>query len=177
MRRIVITGGPGAGKTTLVAALSKRGFTTVAESARQVIAERLARGETPRPSPEAFAREILRRDVEKYFAQPANSELVFYDRNVIEAIAMLHEATPLPEPELQGPLATYPFFKTVFALPPWEAIYRTDTERDHSFAHSERVYHELVRWYRSCGYAVHHVPRAPVEQRAKHVLHVLAGAA
>ena len=37
--RVVITGGPGSGKTTLVEALGARGFATVPEAAIQVIAE------------------------------------------------------------------------------------------------------------------------------------------
>ena len=44
MSRVVLTGGPGAGKTTLLATLAAMGFTTVEESARAIIAERLARG-------------------------------------------------------------------------------------------------------------------------------------
>src|ERR671938_223494 len=65
--RVVITGGPGAGKTTLLAELAARGYTTVEESARAIIAERLTSGASRRPSPLAFAREILRRDIEKYY--------------------------------------------------------------------------------------------------------------
>jgi hypothetical protein len=68
MLRIVITGGPGAGKTALIAALAAAGHATVAESARAIIAERRARGLPPRPDPPAFAREILRRDIDKYNA-------------------------------------------------------------------------------------------------------------
>ena len=58
--RYIITGGPGAGKTTLLTALSLLGYATVEESARAIIAERLATGATPRPHAHKFAREILR---------------------------------------------------------------------------------------------------------------------
>ena len=37
-------------------------------------------------------------------------------------------------------LATYPFHATVFVLPPWEAIYATDAERDQSFADAVDVH-------------------------------------
>ena len=67
MPRVVITGCPGAGKTTLLAELAARGYTTVEESARAIIADRLASGASRRPDRLAFAREILRRDIEKYF--------------------------------------------------------------------------------------------------------------
>ena len=150
------------------------GYPTASESARAIIVERLAAGLGPRPAPLEFAREILRRDIAKYLAHPAASEWVFFDRGAAEGLAMLHEASPLPQGELQAQLSRYAFHPKVFILPPWEAIYKTDKERDHSFAHAERVHTELSNWYRSCGYRLHEVPRLPVAQRARHVLHVLS---
>lgn len=174
MPRVVVTGGPGAGKTTLLAELAARGYATVAESARTIIAERLARGVTPRPDPVSFAREILRRDVEKYLNSPRTSEWVFFDRSLIDALGMLREASSLPAGELASMLASYPFHATVFVLPPWDSIYANDAERDQSFAAAVAVHHRVVQWYRSCGYALNEVPRLPVAQRAEHVLRILA---
>jgi predicted ATPase len=42
MRGVVLTGGPGAGKTTLLEELGAMGYAIVPESARAIIAERLA---------------------------------------------------------------------------------------------------------------------------------------
>ena len=173
MPHVIVTGGPGAGKTTLLAELAVRGYSTVDESARAIIAERLARGESPRPDPVAFAREILHRDIEKYVNRRRTSEWVFFDRGLIEAIGMLHEASPLAVSELQSMRAAYLFHPTVFVLPPWKAIYATDSERDQSFADAVRVHAMIVEWYRSCGYVLDEVPCLPVEQRAEHVLRVL----
>ena len=173
MPHVIVTGGPGAGKTTLLTELAARGYATVDESARAIIAERLARGESPRPDPIAFAREILSRDIEKYVNRPPTPEWIFFDRGLIEAIGMLHEAAPLSVSELQSMLASYPFHPTVFVLPPWEAIYATDSERDQSFAEAVRVHARIVEWYRSSGYVLDEVPRLPVAGRADHVLRVL----
>jgi predicted ATPase len=174
MPHVIVTGGPGAGKTTLLAELAAMGYATVDESARAIIAERLVRGEIPRPDPAAFAREILRRDIEKYIDRPGTSEWVFFDRGLVEAIGMLHEASPLSTSELASMLATYPFHATVFVLPPWEAIYATDAERDQSFADAVDVHARVVQWYRSCGYILSEVPRLSVAERAEHVLRTLA---
>ena len=174
MPHVIVTGGPGAGKTTLLTELAARGYATIDESARTIIAERIANGQSPRPDPVTFAREILRRDIEKYVHQPRTSKWVFFDRSLIEALGMLHEASPLPSSELESMLATYPFHRTVFVLPPWEAIYSTDAERDQSFADAVDVHARVERWYRSCGYALDEVPRIPVVQRAAYVLRALA---
>ena len=174
MPRVLITGGPGVGKTTLLAELSAKGYKTVAESARAIISERLARGQSPRPDPIAFAHEILRRDTEKYHAHPAESGWVFFDRGAVEALGMIHEVTPLSPAELAAALQALRFHPAVFVLPPWKEIYATDVERDQSFPWVEHVHHQLVRWYRSCGYVVHEVPCAPVTARAEFVLRTLA---
>src|SRR5262245_43188195 len=177
MPHVVVTGGPGVGKTTLLVELAAMGYATVAESARAIIAERLASGASRRPDALAFAQEILRRDIEKYVNQPLTSSWVFFDRGLIDALGTLHEASPLPSNELESMLALYRFHATVFVLPPWELIYSNDPERDQSFAEAVAVHTRIVRWYHSCGYVLDEVPRLPVAQRAEHVLRILAESA
>jgi predicted ATPase len=174
MRHVVITGGPGAGKTTLLAALAARGYATVGESAREVIATRLALLLPPRPEPADFAREILRKDDEKYHRSLRSKGPIFYDRSAVEALAMVHEASPFSEIELKGKLSGYTFHQKVFVLPPWQDIYVTDAERDHTFTHAVTVHAQIVRWYTWCGYQINEVPRLEVGQRVSHVLQALA---
>jgi len=107
MRHVIVTGGLGAGKTTLLAELAARGYATVEESARAIIRERLARGASRRPDALAFAQEIFCRDIEKYLHQPCTSQWVFFDRGLVDALGMLHEASPLPSIELEPLLASY----------------------------------------------------------------------
>jgi predicted ATPase len=174
MRHVIVTGGPGAGKTTLLSALAAMGYDTVEDSARAIIAERLARGASRRPDAIAFGQEILRRDIEKYLRQRRTSTWVFFDRSLIDALGVLHEASALRSGDLEAMLTSYPFHPTVFVLPPWEGIYTTDEERDQSFDEAIDVHAKVVGWYRSCGYALNEVPRFPVAQRVEHVLRALA---
>jgi predicted ATPase len=173
MRRVVITGGPGAGKSTLITALAARGYATVAESAREIIASRLAQGLPPRPDSARFAHEILDRDNEKYHRSYQGEGPIFYDRSAVEALAMVHEASTLSEEELKVKLSGYAFHHTVFVLPPWKDIYVNDAERDHDFTHAVAVHGQVVRWYTRCGYRINEVPCLEVGQRVSHVLHAL----
>ena len=59
MSRIVITGGPGAGKTALLSALHARGYTIVGDSPRTIIQDRVRRGLSPRPERREFAQATL----------------------------------------------------------------------------------------------------------------------
>jgi|TARA_B100001059_G_scaffold133292_2_gene133489 predicted ATPase len=56
--RFVLSGGPGGGKSALLAALAERGYPVVPESARAIIRSRLQSGLAPRPEPAAFAQAI-----------------------------------------------------------------------------------------------------------------------
>jgi predicted ATPase len=173
MPAVILAGPPGSGKTTLLLELARQGFATIGDSAREVIAERLSRGEPPRPDPLMFALELLRRDEEKYNYSPKDAGLVFFDRSVMESLAMVNEVASMKDSELREKVALYRFHPTVFLLPPWAAIYQTDAERDHTFAHAEYVYSCLITWYRWCGFTLSQVPCVNVVQRADYVLQSL----
>jgi predicted ATPase len=169
-RRIVVTGGPGVGKTTLLAALAAQGYAFLPDSARAVIQERKRRGLPPRPAPAEFATAILRLDIQQYRSTAADADPVFFDRGIPDALCMLDQLGQLSDSDRRGYLAAYPYCRTVFVLPPWEQIYAADNERDQSFADSVRVYDVLCAWYLRCGFELVEVPRAPVELRCAAVI-------
>lgn len=174
VKRIVLTGGPGAGKTSLLLGLHARGYAIVHESARAVIRERRASGLSPRSRPSEFASEVLRRDIECFEGHNADSALSFYDRSVLDALWMLEQVTPFEPRALQELLSRYPYHRTVFILPPWDVIYAQDAERDQTFAEAVRVHGMLDAWYRRCGYELIEVPKVSVAERCDYVLQTLA---
>ncbi|HVN83045.1 MAG TPA: AAA family ATPase [Terriglobia bacterium] len=64
--RFIFTGGPGAGKTTILNALAERKNVYASESARAIISGRLANGLSPRPPSVQFGNEILKMDIARY---------------------------------------------------------------------------------------------------------------
>jgi predicted ATPase len=137
---VLITGGPGVGKTSLLKEFGFRGLTTVGDTAREVIAERRRNGLTPRPPPLEFAEEILRRDCAQYRLASQRSGLVFFDRGIPEALGMLEQARPSLAGELEAWLAEFVYHEVAFILPPWGSIFVQDSERDQTFADTLRVH-------------------------------------
>jgi len=173
MLRVVLAGGPGAGKTTVLAELASRGYFTAPDSARSIIAERRRTGQSPRPPPLEFANEIFRRDVVAYDSQVLQASCTFYERGVVDALGMLSQAGSMPVSRLQACLRTYAYHRQVFIFPPWREIYANDTERDQTFAEAQGLYPRIESWYRACGYEPVEVPFGPVKERAEHVLRTL----
>lgn len=168
--RFVVTGGPGGGKTTVLAALAERGYGFAPESARRIIQERLMAGLSPRPEPALFAHEVLSADIEKYRETDAGDGPWFFDRGVLDALWMLDAENALTYDQATRYVHDFPYNRRVFLLPPWKEIYGTDAERDQTFEQSVEVFEGLKRWYRQWGYETLEVPRTHVGERVSFIL-------
>lgn len=158
----VFTGGPGAGKTTLIRHLERLGHRVVEESARAVIRE------TPHErTGEGFLRRIVARDIVAFDALAKESGPVFFDRGLMDAWGADAVA---PWPELEAALRTRRYSETVFVFPPWREIYHTDAERTQDFAHAERVFRMVMETLPALGYRPCIVPIGSVRARAGFVL-------
>ena len=155
-------------------ALQARGYTIVGDSARTIIQDRRRRGLSPRPNAIEFAHEALRMDIENFDHHAGTPGPVFFERGFLDALCWIDQVTPLNESELSVWISKYHYCSTVFVLPPWEAIYVTDAERDHTFEHAESVHRIAQEWYRRCGYQVLEVLRVRVDGRCRFVLQALA---
>lgn len=173
--RVAVTGGPGVGKTSLLNALRKRGYPVVSEVAREIIADRRARGLSPRPPPAEFARMILEEDFRRYDNAPRKGVGVptFFDRCVLDSMAMIAQLGLLRPQDRKQLLARYRYYPTAFILPPWREIYATDSERDQTYDEAVAVFHTLRDWYLGCSYHLIEVPKGSVELRCEFVIGIL----
>src|SRR5215471_18715956 len=171
--RFVITGGPGAGKTTILHALAERGYRYAAESARAIIRERLASGLRPRPPLTQFGHEILRRDIAHYREIRITDHPVFFDRGIVDALGMLAQQQAIAAWQVAKYVRSFPYNEVVLLMPPWEGIYHTDSERDQTFAEAVQVFEGLRTWYARWGYETIEVPCTAIDQRVNFILQIV----
>jgi predicted ATPase len=65
---------------------------------------------------------------------------------------------------------TYRYNQIIFMAPPWEEIYRTDSERKQSYAEAVATHEKMIEVYQEYGYRPIELPKAPPRQRAEFVL-------
>jgi predicted ATPase len=173
-RFVVISGCSGGGKSTLLAALRRRGHAVVEEPGRRIVREELSRGGSALPwiDEAAFARRAVAMALEDRAAAEARPGWVFFDRGLIDAASGLQHLSG--EPALAGLDRAHRYHKRVFLAPPWPEIFARDPERRHGLDAAVAEYERLLAAYPTLGYEVVMLPRIGVEERADLVLRRLA---
>jgi predicted ATPase len=172
-RHVILSGCSGGGKSTLLAALAARGFATVAEPGRRIVAEEMQGDGKALPwvDLEAFARRAFAMASEDRRRHEKAARWVFFDRGMIDAAVALQQATGIAaSATLRG---TARYHRQVFLTPPWPEIYRTDAERPQGLDAGIAEYRRLLIGFDRLGYETIILPKADVGARADFVLDCL----
>ncbi len=165
----VLTGGPCAGKTTLILEFEKRGHAVLPEAARMYIEGELAKGKTipeMRANLLQFEKNILRYHVKLEMAAPQDKTL-FLDRGIPDNVAYFRFTGLAVDDELQNAAKIFTYRK-VFLLEMLD--YANDGARFETAEEAQRIHAEIRRAYQELGYDVLEVPVMPVHERADFIL-------
>jgi predicted ATPase len=170
---VILSGCSGGGKSTLLEELSRRGYPTVEEPGRRIIAEETATGGSALPWVDgiAFARRAIAMALADRAEATGKTGWVFFDRGLIDAAAALQHFSGEPALEKLG--ATHRYHRRVFLTPPWPDIYRNDSDRRHGLEAGIAEYERLLDAYALLGYQTVVLPKIEVEKRADYLLSML----
>ena len=147
-KKILITGGPGTGKTELIKGLEKMGYICEHEIVRKLTEEGQKKGidQLFLKDPIKFSNKLMTLRL-KQFKTSTKKSHVFFDRGVHEIVAYLNF--------LEIEFDQFLFNKSkkvaydhVFILPPWKEIYKNDSARYESFEDSVKIYEEISNIYK-----------------------------
>ena len=171
---VIVTGGPGGGKTALIEALKRRGFTCIDEVARTIIQEEVVQNGDALPweNREKFLRKMFDGSVSSYHSQ-VSDDIVFFDRGIIDSLAYAKCIGVEVSEEMRVKAGELRFNKHVFVTPPWKEIFSTDQERKQTFEEAIETYEQIVKIYQEYGYQTVVLPIADVEQRVDFILKYL----
>lgn len=183
-KKIVISGGPGTGKTSIVQVLESMGYPCFHEVIREMTLE--ARKDTDPallttnplafvPDPYAFNEKILSNRLEHFRKGTLlTKEIVFFDRGLPDVLAYMDYFNQ-PYADDFTSVCTSNRYDMVLMVPPWEAIYKADNERLENFSEAMLIHQYLTDTYKRLGYTPVSVPEGSIRERATFILEHLRG--
>ena len=127
----IFTGGPGAGKTTVLSILRQDGFNVSEEAGRKIIQEQLRSGgkAVPWVDRQSYASLMWKDSLKEYHSHQKDNGIVFFDRGLADTLGYcLLENIPIPS-SLYDACRNMRYNSNVFLFPFWDEIYLNDGER------------------------------------------------
>jgi predicted ATPase len=168
----VITGGPGAGKTTTIQLLRNRGYTTTIEHARHYIDTQRISGKTVaeiRKNQREFQAAVLDMQImQEAWLQP--EDLVFLDRALPDALAYYWYLDIPIDKKLENVLKGVSY-KKIFILDLLPLV--NDYARTEDAEAQKKIHTMITEAYESLPFPILHVPAFPPEERAGFIVNNL----
>lgn len=169
---IVIIGGPGTGKTTIIDGLLERGHCCFPEISREITLEAKKQGieQLFLENPLLFSELLLEgRKKQYHLAVAEENPVVFIDRGIPDVLAYMHYIGDAYPAFFDEACREHKYTK-IFILPPWEAIYESDDARYENYEQATLIYNHLKETYESYGYNLIEVPKDTVDNRILFIL-------
>ena len=174
-KKIVLTGAPGTGKSSILDELKARGFYCMPEVSREVTQEAQKRGiqQLFLSKPLTFSKLIFE-DREQQFKeiQHPNSNWIFFDRGMPDVYAYM-DYRKYSYPNVFKKKSKLYKYDVIFLLKPWNRIYISDNERYENFKESKVIDKYLQNTYQELGYSITEVPFGTVKDRSNFILNWL----
>jgi predicted ATPase len=168
----LFTGGPGAGKTTVLNEMERLGYPVVAEVARAIIKRQNVIGGNATHNGDriAYTDLMLNDSVNDFIRMVPVTNTVFFDRGIPDLYSYTHRFCGGVTPEVLKQVNQYRYNSLAFVFPPWQEIYCHDNERKQDFREAIDTYHAVKEGYKACGYQVIEVPEFSVQERVAFIL-------
>lgn len=169
---IIITGGPGSGKSSLIEALAEQGQPTMPEAGRPIIQDQLLIGGQALPwnDRQAFAELMLAWEMRSYREAGKYEGRVFFDRGIPDTVGYLNLCGLDVPTHIRQAAKIMRYHRQVFWAPPWREIYLEDEERKQSWREAVATGEEMVRTYTELNYKIVELPLAPIKERVEFIL-------
>jgi predicted ATPase len=169
IKRYIITGGPGAGKTSVLNILKTHGYHCIGERSRMLIDKALKENSdiVPWKNLGLFNEKVVEAQTKDYL--DAKEGIHFFDRGLPDNVAYFwHFKQEMPRVVLEA-AQKYKYEPLVFMTPPWKEIYKTDAARTEPFEDAVGISDMIKKSYKEFGYEIIELPKTTVKERAEFI--------
>jgi len=174
-QKIVLIGGPGTGKTSVLNELIEREYFCFPEISREVTLKAKAQGieQLFLTEPLLFSKMLLEGREQQFLdAEKSKKETVFFDRGIPDVHAyMNYFNTKYPSIFIEK--SKFYTYTTIFLFSPWKEIYTSDNERYETFKESVIINNYIIDAYKELGYSIIEVPYGSVMERTDFIINSL----
>lgn len=173
-KKVVITGGPGTGKSSLIQALRDSGFTCFDEVSREITLQARKDGieQLFLSNSLLFSEKLLEGRRQQFLDANAYNEAVFLDRGIPDILAYMDFIGDSYPPLFEQACETHTY-DSVFILAPWRDIFKSDSERYENFEQAQMIHDRLIETYGRFKYNLIDVPFDSVAKRTEFILNSL----
>lgn len=174
MNKIVITGGPSSGKSTLIEALKNKEYSVIEEGALELIEKEKKEGGNifPWTDPEKFQEKVFLDQIKREENINEEKEIIFLDRSLIDILAYCLHYSVNPPKDLKKEIEKANYSK-VFILDMLPKEYWTQTRngrvRMHTYEMGVEIHEKIEETYEKSGLEIIYVPFISVEERVKFI--------
>ncbi len=174
-KKVVLIGGPGTGKSSVLNELIAQQYTCFKEIAREITNNAQDQGidQLFLTEPLLFSQLLLEGREKQYLeADQSKAPMVFFDRGIPDIHAYL-DYTKQDYPEVFISKSKQYRYTHIFLFNPWKEIYLTDNERYESFEDSQKINDYLIKSYQDLGYTIVEVPFGSIQERVEFIINSL----
>lgn len=175
MIRVVFTGGPGTGKSTLIRLAKQLGYPVMPDVAAALIRSgRIPPVRNPAGA-SGFHDHVLQKRIEQHqAARQHGDQVVFYDRGLPDNLGYSLFLGKPAESSLMKAIDSYRY-DLVFFFPFWPDIYKKTAIRQESGESARQISDCLTSAYRMSGYSLLPVPLVSPDERIRFILSQIPG--
>lgn len=172
--KVVIDGGPGTGKTSIIRELRKRGYEVAPEAARIILHRKKYRNNPSltKAKLKEIQQAIWNLSIQEYrlALKKRKNHVLFFDRGVFSGLSyIILGRLQIPKKMIeQAGLVIYDYAFITNPLP--RNLYVTDSIRRESYEKSMKIHEKIIHSYKKFGYRPISVPFGTVKQRADFII-------
>jgi len=173
--KIVILGGPGTGKSSVLQELENRGYPCLHEVSREIILKAQKDGieQLFLTNPLLFSEKLLEGRISQFKEANKVEQPVFIDRGIPDVSAYM-DFKQEEYPSVFKEANKSHKYHQAFILPVWPEIYTSDNERYESLGEALEIEKHLIKTYSDLGYQLIEVPKVSIKERADFILKNIA---